>query len=246
MNPKTKKIIIISVVALIILGVTTAFVIRRRKNKLNGGGDNVPVKNNNPKKILIVGDSQSAIKNAQGKNITYTYPNLLREKLKDKGVTIDVLALGGKTTAWMLENLPAQLKGNKYDRVIIYGGGNDTSNASIPLDKTISNIQKMVDLSSEHGADVFVKLGYKIEGNFGNINIMPVGRPANLLKKKEDWIPYVQKRKDLQKLIPTRITNATFIPVYDLESKTTDGIHPTSAGHKIVAEKIYESIIKKY
>jgi hypothetical protein len=30
---------------------------------------------------------------------------------------------------------------------------------------------------------------------------MPVGRPANLLKKKEDWIPYVQKRKDLQKLI---------------------------------------------
>jgi lysophospholipase L1-like esterase len=246
MNPKLKKIIIISVVGLLIVGVTTAFVIRRRKNKLNGGGDNVPVKNNNPKKILIVGDSQSAIKNAQGKNITYTYPNLLREKLKDKGVTIDVLALGGKTTAWMLENLPAQLKGNKYDRVIIYGGGNDTSNASIPLDKTISNIQKMVDLSSENGADVFVNLGYKIEGNFGNINIMPVGRPANLLKKKEDWIPYVQKRKDLQKLIPTRITNATFIPVYDLESKTTDGIHPTSAGHKIVAEKIYDSIIKKY
>ena len=246
MNPKLKKIIIISVVGLLIVGVTTAFVIRRRKNKLNGGGDNVPVKNNNPKKILIVGDSQSAIKNAQGKNITYTYPNLLREKLKDKGVTIDVLALGGKTTAWMLENLPAQLKGNKYDRVIIYGGGNDTSNASIPLDKTISNIQKMVDLSSENGADVFVNLGYKIEGNFGNINIMPVGRPANLLKKKEDWIPYVQKRKDLQKLIPTRITNATFIPVYDLESKTTDGIHPTSAGHKIVAEKIYESILKKY
>jgi lysophospholipase L1-like esterase len=246
MNPKLKKIIIISVVGLLIVGVTTAFVIRRRKNKLNGGGDNVPVKNNNPKKILIVGDSQSAIKNAQGKNITYTYPNLLREKLNDKGVTIDVLALGGKTTAWMLENLPAQLKGNKYDRVIIYGGGNDTSNASIPLDKTISNIQKMVDLSSENGADVFVNLGYKIEGNFGNINIMPVGRPANLLKKKEDWIPYVQKRKDLQKLIPTRITNATFIPVYDLESKTTDGIHPTSAGHKIVAEKIYESILKKY
>jgi len=246
MNPKTKKIIIISVVGLLIVGVTTAFVIRRRKNKLNGGGDNVAVKNNNPKKILIVGDSQSAIKNAQGKNITYTYPNLLREKLKDKGVTIDVLALGGKTTKWMLENLPAQLKGNKYDRVIIYGGGNDTSNASIPLETTIKNIQKMVDMSSDNGADVFVNLGYKVEGNFGNINIMPVGRPANLLKKKEDWIPYVQKRKDLQKLIPEKITNATFIPVYDLESKTTDGIHPTSAGHKIVAEKIYESIVKKY
>jgi hypothetical protein len=108
---------------------------------------------------------------------------------------------------------------------------------------TIKNIQKMVDMSSDNGADVFVNLGYKVEGKFGDINILPVGRPANLLKKKEDWLPYVQKRRDLQKLIPTRITNATIIPVYDLQSKTSDGIHPTSAGHKIVAEKIYDSIV---
>lgn len=249
MNDRTKKIILISVLGIILVTLTSVVIVRqvrKKRGRLNGGQDSVPVKNNNPKKILIVGDSQSAIKNAKGGNITYTYPNILREKLKNQGVTIDVLALGGKTTKWMLENLPSQLAKNKYDRVIIYGGGNDTSNASIPLDTTISNIQKMVDLSRENGADVFVNLGYKVEGKFGDINILPVGRPANLLKKKEDWIPYVQKRKDLQKLIPEKITNATFIPVYDLESKTTDGIHPTSAGHKIVAEKIYESIVKKY
>ena len=249
MNDRTKKIILISVLGLILITLTSAVIVRqvrKRRGKLNGGEDSVRIKNNNPKKILIVGDSQSAIKNAQGRNITYTYPNILKEKFKDSGVTIDVLALGGKTTKWMLENLPSQLAKKKYDRVIIYGGGNDTSNASIPLDTTISNIQKMVDLSRENGADAFVNLGYKVEGKFGDINILPVGRPANLLKKKEDWIPYVQKRKDLQKLIPEKITNATFIPVYDLESKTTDGIHPTSAGHKIVAEKIYESIVKKY
>ena len=246
---KTKKIILISVLGIILVTLTSVVIVRqvrKRRGRLNGGEDSVPVKNSNPKTILIVGDSQSAIKNAKGGNITYSYPNILKEKFKDSGVTIDVLALGGKTTKWMLENLPSQLAKKKYDRVIIYGGGNDTSNASIPLDTTISNIQKMVDLSRENGADAFVNLGYKVEGNFGNINIMPVGRPANLLKKKEDWIPYVQKRKDLQKLIPEKITNATFIPVYDLESKTTDGIHPTSAGHKIVAEKIYESIVKKY
>jgi lysophospholipase L1-like esterase len=246
---RTKKIILISVLGLILITLTSVVIVRqvrKRRGRLNSGEYNVPVKNRNLKTILIVGDSQSAIKNAQGGNITYTYPNILREKLKNQGVTIDVLALGGKTTKWMLQNLPAQLDKKKYDRVIIYGGGNDTSNASIPLDTTISNIQKMVDLSRENGADAFVNLGYKVEGKFGDINILPVGRPANLLKKKEDWIPYVQKRKDLQKLIPEKITNATFIPVYDLESKTTDGIHPTSAGHKIVAEKIYDSIIKKY
>ena len=249
MNDRTKKIILISVLGVILVTLTSVVIVRqvhKRRGRLNGGEDNVPVKNSNPKTILIVGDSQSAIKNAKGGDITYSYPNILKEKFKGSGVTIDVLALGGKTTKWMLQNLPSQLAKKKYDRVIIYGGGNDTSNASIPLYTTISNIQKMVDLSRENGADVFVNLGYKVEGKFGDINILPVGRPANLLKKKEDWIPYVQKRKDLQKLIPEKITNATFIPVYDLESKTTDGIHPTSAGHKIVAEKIYESIVKKY
>jgi lysophospholipase L1-like esterase len=241
MNNKTKKIIIFSALGVLLVTLTSAIIIRQIRKRR---GSSVKVKNKNPKKILIVGDSQSAIKNAQGGNITYTYPNILRKKLEDK--QIDVLALGGKTTAWMKKNLPAQLSKEKYDRVIIYGGGNDTSNASISLDTTLKNIQDMVDMSRENGADVFVNLGYKVEGKFGDINILPVGRPANLLERKEEWIPYVEKRKKLQKLIPQKIKNANFIPVYDLESKTTDGIHPTSSGHKIVAEKIYDSIVKKY
>jgi lysophospholipase L1-like esterase len=49
----------------------------------------------------------------------------------------------------------------------------------------------------------------------------------------------------LQKLIPQRIKNATFIPAYDLLSKTSDGIHPTASGHKIVAEKVYDTIVQK-
>lgn len=238
----TKKewIIIGSVALVLTIGITTTIlIIRSRRGK-------VSVKNKNPKKILIVGDSQSAIKNASGNAITYTYPNFLKEKLKDKGVTIDVLALGGKTTAWMKENLPEQLKNNKYDRIIIYGGGNDTSNSSIKLETTLQNFQEMVDMGIENGADVFVNLGYKVEGDFGNIDIMPVGKPANLLTSKEQWKPYVEKRKELQKLIPKKIKRANFIPVYDLQSKTEDGIHPTTSGHKIVAEKIYDSIIKDY
>jgi hypothetical protein len=183
----TKKewIIIGGVAFLIIAGITTTILIIRSKR------GKVSIKNKNPKKILIVGDSQSAIKNASGGKITYTYPNIIEEKLKDKGISIDVLALGGKTTAWMKENLPEQLKNNKYDRIIIYGGGNDTSNASIKLETTLQNIQDMVDMGIENGADVFVNLGYKVEGDFGNIDIMPVGKPANLLTSKEQWKPYV-------------------------------------------------------
>lgn len=228
----------ISLVSAVLLTLTTAIVIRVvRKSK------GVKIRNKNPKKILIVGDSQSAIENSSGEKITYTYPNLLREQLKDKGVTIDVLASVGKTTDWMKKNLPSKLKTKKYDRVIIYGGGNDTSNASISLDTTLNNIQQMVDLSRENGADAFVNLGYKVQGDFGNYKIMPI---TPYIKEREKWIPYVQKRKDLQKLIPQKIKNANFIPSYDLQSKTTDGIHPTASGHKIVAEKVYDTIVKKY
>jgi len=237
---KTQKIVLFSILGVFVAGITTAIIIRvRRKGKLGS----TKIKNKNPKKILIIGDSQSAIETSSGGKITYTYPNLLREQLKDKGVTIDVLAVVGKTTDWMKKNLSSKLSNKKYDRVIIYGGGNDTSNASIKLETTLNNIQQMVDMSRENGADAFVNLGYKVQGDFGNYKIMPI---TPYIDKKEKWIPYVEKRKQLQKLIPQKIKNATFIPAYDLQSKTTDGIHPTSSGHKIVAEKVYDSIVKKY
>ncbi len=190
------------------------------------------------KKILFVGDSQTAILTADGKPITFTYPNIIKKELEPQGYTIDVMAKGGMATSWMLDNLPKQLKNNKYDRVYIYGGGNDTS-SRVDLDKiTLPNIQKMVDLSRENGADVFVNLGYKVDG-FADYKKMPLTR---YLKKKEDWIPFIERRKELQRKIPTVIKNAKFIPIYDLGTKTTDGIHPTAEGQKIVAQNFLKSI----
>jgi lysophospholipase L1-like esterase len=235
---KLNKKILYGIIGFAATGIAIALILRFRKK---GETSNTPdEKKEIPKRILIVGDSQSAIQTADGKKITFTYPNILREKLADKGVTIDVLALGGKTTDWMKKNLPSKLKNNKYDRVIIYGGGNDASNASIPMSKITGNIQEMVDMSIDNGAEVYVNLGYLVQGDFGNHNIMPL---TKYLKKKEDWIPYVEKRKELQRVLPKTIKNAKFILPYDLQSKTKDGIHPTASGHKIVADVIYDSIV---
>jgi lysophospholipase L1-like esterase len=238
-NKISNKIILISVASLVVVGISTALIYRFVKNKKGKS----KIKNKNPKKILIIGDSQSAIESPNGTKISYTYPNLLQSKLKDKGVTIDVIAQVGKTTDWMKKNLPAKLKTKKYDRVIIYGGGNDASNSSTKLENVVKNIQEMVDMSIENGADAFVNLGYKVQGDFGNYKIMPL---TPYIKEREKWIPLVERRKELQKLISQKIKNATIIPTYDLQSKTTDGIHPTSSGHKIVADKIYDSIVKQY
>ena len=222
------------------------------------------------KRMLIIGDSQSAIK-GEKTDIKYTYPNFLKPKLKQIGVELDVLAKGAMTTKWMIENLPDQLKSNKYDIVMIYAGGNDASNTSYEISltpsankkgtstDTLSNFQKMVDMCVAQGAEVFINLGYKVDGTdgngnfdaskdvwpgFGNYKHMP---PTKYQEKSEDWIPLIKRRFLLQELLPKAIKNVKkFIPVYDLNKNTSDSIHPTEAGHKIAAEKIYDEIFNKY
>ncbi len=209
----------------------------------SGDKNLVPIKNSDPKKILIVGDSHSSIKNKEGKAITYTFPNILKKELEPKGYTIDVLALGGMTTKWMLDNLPNQLKNKTYDRVYIYGGANDAMNSSITLETALSNIQKMVDLCRDNGADVFVNQGYIIEGEKGKFgNWKEMSTSGTLLDKQEDWIPYIERKKELQRRIPLEIKNSNFIAPYDLKGLTSDGIHANSEGQKIVAQIFSNSI----
>lgn len=211
---------------------TTYLIVRKKK---------VKIKNRNPKRILIVGDSQSAVETDDGKKITYTYPNYLQEKLGNS-VDIDVLASVGKTTSWMKENLLQKLKNNKYDRIYIYGGGNDSANSAIKQSTTIQNIQDMVNASIKNGADAFVNLGYKVQGKFADFNAMPL---YPNMDSKKDWIPYINRKKSLQKLLEDKIQNSNFIQPYDLKNNTPDGIHPSSEGHKIVSNIMYKSILSR-
>lgn len=195
------------------------------------------LKNKNARKILFVGDSQSAIQTENGSPISFTYPNLVKAQLASKGYDIDVLALVGKNTTWMKQNLPSKLASKKYDRVYIYGGGNDVSSGA-SVDSVVANIQEMVNMANNNGADAFVTLGYRID-NFSDPNKMPIDAYHT---SKETWLPIIEKRKQLQKTLPQSIKGANFVPVYDLKGLTNDGIHPTAEGHKIVAENILKSL----
>jgi lysophospholipase L1-like esterase len=240
---KKKKIILGISIGLAVVSTIVLFWVAKKRAK--GGVTNSNTDNKNPKKILIAGDSQVAIQNEGGGKITYTYPNILKADLEPQGYQIDVVAIGGKTTDWIRENLQKKLNENKYDRVYIHGGGNDVNNASISLEHSIGNFQSMVDSIKQNGADPFIVLGYKIEGTdgkFGNYNIMSL---TKYLKKKEEWIPYIEKRKELQRRLPNEVINSNFVPIYDLQQNTSDGVHPNGEGHKIVASKIKESILNQ-
>ena len=67
------------------------------------------------KNILFIGDSMTTIRDDNGNESEAweNYPNLIR-KMKIAGLNVDVLAIRGKATQWMKEQLPAQLKDKKY------------------------------------------------------------------------------------------------------------------------------------
>ena len=216
---------------------TGVFIHSRKKNK---GVNKKRLKNPNPKSVLLIGDSVSAILNyANNTPITYTYAAIVKSQLESEGIKVDVLAKGAEPTKWMLDNLPNKLKEKKYDRIYIYGGINDAWNMSIKPEVPFENIQKMVDLGNENGADVFVVLGYKID----NIMDYKKMKPNNKYTfKSEDYIPYIAEYKQFQSQLESKIKNANFMPIFDLQGQSNDGIHPSGQGHKDLAQIFINSI----
>ena len=189
-----------------------------------------------PKSMLFVGDSITAIEN-NGTPVTFTYPNLLKKELEPKGIKIDVLAKGGKRTDWLLENLTEKLKSNKYDRIYIYGGINDMFSA-VTKDKALQNVQDMVDLSIKNGAEPYVIVGYDAEKFMDENKLKPtsyVPTKAGMVKLKNRYI-------DFQNSIPTTIKRATIVEKINIPSSmTSDAIHPTPSGQKLIANRLLET-----
>jgi lysophospholipase L1-like esterase len=192
------------------------------------------LKNPKPTKILFVGDSITAIKDKNNNSIKFTYPNYLIDQLTN--IKIDVLALGGQTTIWGLKNLPDYLN-NKYDRIYIYLGVNDSFNTSISLKKSLSNMQTMVNMVNKSGADCFIIQGIN-PVNFMDINKIPL---TSYVTDKNDFIPMIAEYKTYQNELKN-LKDCFFIDKFNLDNLTTDGIHPSAKGQKIIAETIKKSL----
>lgn len=229
---KSSKYLIIGGIALAVAGVTgiTVYLIRRKYGK--------PPRNKTPKSILFVGDSQVAVRDANGNRISFTYPNLVASELSKRGISVDVEALPGKTSSWMKERLASKLASRKYDRVYLHGGGNDAVNTAINLNDTVANFQQMVDMAAAAGADPYVVLGYRID-NFADYRKMPL---TQYVTTPEQWIPLIERRRILQKNLGKLIKGASLVPVYDIGGMTGDGIHPNAQGHKVIASKILNTV----
>ena len=187
--------------------------------------------------VLFVGDSITAIE-YDGKPITTSYPNIIKQQLSPKGIKVDVLAISGKNTAWQLANLIERLKENKYDRVYVYGGVNDIF-GGISKEKALSNIQKMVDLIISKSAEPYIIIGYDAEKFMDENKLKPTGNfstKAKMIELKNKYIDY-------QNSIIGNIKNANIVDKFNMSSSlTNDGIHPTPNGQKIIANILLKNL----
>jgi lysophospholipase L1-like esterase len=187
--------------------------------------------------VLFVGDSITAIE-YNGKPITTSYPNIIKQQLSSKGTKVDVLAVSGKDTTWQLANLTEKLKANKYDRVYVYGGVNDIF-GGVSKEKALANIQKMVDLINRNGAEAYVIIGYNAE-KFMDENKLKM---TSNIPTKSRLIELKNKYIDYQNSITRIIKNAHIVDRFDISSNmTNDGIHPTPSGQKIIANILLKNL----
>jgi len=193
-----------------------------QSNEPSNTGTNNSIKDG--ESILFVGDSITAD--------AYSYPMVI-SKLKPN-VKVDVLAISGKQTGWMLENLPSKLSSTKYTKVYIYGGVNDMF-SGISISKALGNLQKMVDLINSANAKAYIIIGY----DNSNMDYTKMATTV-YVKDKSEYIPMISKYKSYQEQIPSTITNSKFIQTFDI-GILGDGFHPNAAQHKKIANIILQA-----
>ena len=176
-----------------------------------------------PKAILVFGDSLS-----EGFMLKHTeaYPALLAKKLRAAGLNFSVTnasATGG-TTDGGLERLPPHLK-HRIDILILELGINDAFRG-LPIDQIQNNLQQIIDKVKAKNPQVKIIIaGMQIPPNLG----------ADYARDFQAAFADLA-RADRAALIPFLLEGVG--GHVDLNQR--DQIHPTSAGHKIVAENVWQ------
>ena len=174
--------------------------------------------------LLVYGDSLSA---AYGIEEEQGWVTLLSQKLEAERLSVIVVnvSVSGETTTGGLVRLPAMLENYSPDLVILELGGNDGLRG-LPLELLKQNLEEMIDLSTESGAEVLLT-GIQIPPNYGPRYTLPFFRLyAELANKKV--IP----------LVPFLIDRIPQQP----ELMQSDGIHPKAEAQFMILENVWPEL----
>ena len=174
-------------------------------------------------RIVAFGDSLTA---GMGVPIEDAYPARLqrrldepsvRDRVVNAGVSGDTTAGGLRRVEWVLKNRPAI--------VILELGANDGLRG-LNLEDTKRNLERII-LRCQQASATVVLAGMKLPPNYG----------ADYTKRFEAMYPALAKQYRLT-LIPFFLDGVAG----SLSLNQADGIHPTSEGHRIIADKVLETV----
>lgn len=172
--------------------------------------------------ILFLGDSLTA---GRGVERAQAFPALIQEKIRAQNLPFDVINAGvsGDTTAGGLSRLDWILQ-KPIDVLVLELGANDGL-LGLPIPAMKKNLQTIIDRVKAKNPQVKIVIaGMQIPPNFG----------AKYAADFSAAFPELAE-KNHAALIPFLLKGVGGHP--DLNQ--ADQIHPTAAGHKIVAEDVW-------
>ena len=174
------------------------------------------------KTIMFLGNSLSA---GYGLNPALAFPALIQQKIDSLIWPFEVVnaGLSGETSAGGLRRIDWLLK-RKIDVLVLELGGNDALRG-IAIEVTRKNLQGIIDKTKRAYPQVkLVIAGMQAPPNLG----------ASYTIQFRDLFPQLAKKNDAA-LIPFLLESVGGVP----ELNQADRIHPTAAGHRIIAETIW-------
>ena len=179
----------------------------------------------NSKRILFFGDSITAGLGIDKEN---AFPARIQQKIDSVGWNFNAVngGLSGETSAGGLRRVDWMLR-QPVSVFVLELGGNDGLRG-IDLDATKKNLQKIID---------------KVEAKYPEAKIIITGMqvPPNLGPE------YTEQFREMYPELAEK-NNATLIPKIlnelggNEELMQSDGLHPTSKGHKLLAQKIWDTL----
>jgi acyl-CoA thioesterase I len=173
--------------------------------------------------ILVLGDSLAA---GLGVEKEQAFPALVEKRARAEGFPVTVINAGvsGDTSAGGKGRIAWLLNRPQIDVLILELGANDGLRG-IPPDSTAANLQAILDAARTKFPDIqLVIAGMKLPPNFGQDH-----------NQRFEQVFRDLARQNNARLIPFLLEGVGGVPKFNLP----DRIHPNPAGHRIVAENVW-------
>lgn len=176
------------------------------------------------KRYLFIGDSLTVY--------NPSYADQLKSVCKD--INYKKIAVGGKRTDWMLNELTNELQKEKYDVITIWGGVNDVYSL-VPIEKIKSNLNAMYKMAKRKGAKVVA------------VTIVPTATynlaTPNYINRTDQINKWIRSNKDVNKVVDAYKVLSDGHKATKPEYLQPDSLHLNSAAHKAIMNEYLRKVI---